>query len=286
MRLVVCGDSWAWGAELLDPSTGDRWGENGIGHSHHFLPAHEEYRLKHKYPTLLAEKLKADETVDLSMCSVSNDFIFRTLLDWLATEGYLQGRDTSDLFISIGWTSPERTEFYYKNKWGDTFWAPFGPWQLDNGYFSQQSSENEKADLHEFFRLYMDYFCNKTEFMHRYARQVWMLQFIFKKLNIHYVMHQAFYHEHSLHCHQWNDMNYWDKNKLSPIDKFFWNDVDEKHFIFKDDMRYRTFHGYVNYQSLLSKKQSLAVFHPNAYGHELWAEKLYNHIMERELWTQ
>jgi hypothetical protein len=283
MRLVVCGDSWAWGAELLDPITGERWGVNDVGHSHHFIPVHEAYRLKHKYPILLAEKLGATNVVDLSFCSISNDYIFRTLMDWLATEGYLQGRDTSELLISIGWTSPERTEFYYQDRWGDTNWAPFGPWQLDLAYAPHGDKDPNKDDLFEFFRLYFDYFMHKTEFMHRYARQVWMMQFILKKLNIRYVMHQAFYHEHSLACHEWNDVNYWDKNKLSPIDKFFWDDVDKNTFIFKDDTRFRTFQGYIKYRGTLKNETVLELFHPNVRGHELWAEKLYMYIKDNIL---
>lgn len=282
MRFVVCGDSWAWGAELLDPSTGERWGVNDVGHNHHFIPVHAEYRMKHKYPILLAEKLNATDVVDLSMCSISNDYIFRTLMDWLATEGYLQGRDTSELLISIGWTSPERTEFYYQSRWGDTNWAPFGPWQLDLAYSPTEEDPN-KDDLFEFFRLYFDLFYHKTEYMHRYARQVWMLQFILKKLNIRYLMHQAFYHEHSLACHKWNDVNYWDANKLSPIDKFFWDDVDKNAFIFKDDTRFRTFHGYIQYRGTLKNENVLEIFHPNARGHELWAEKLYMYIKDNIL---
>lgn len=283
MKLVICGDSWAWGAELLDPSTGEKWGRNGIGHDHHFIPIHKKFRETHRYSYLLQQKLQADEVVDLSFCSISNDYIMRTLMDWLASEGYLQGRDASDLLISIGWTSPERTEFYYKSKWGDTNWAPFGPWQMDMAYAPYKAEPGESSDLFEFFRLYFEYFCHKTEYMHRWARQVWMMQFILKKLNIKYVMHQAFYHEYSLSSHQWNDVNYWDANKLSPIDKFFWDDVDVKHFMFKNDTRFRTFQGYIKYRGVLKNQHVFEEFHPNALGHEIWANKMYDYIKDNIL---
>ena len=116
MRVVGCGDSWCWASELVDPIEEPvpiMNYPNG-GFERHDKPVNTAYRLKHRYLNIFADKIGATELIDLSRPSRSNDAIIRVLVEWLTNEGYTSGRDTSDLFITIGWTSPERREFYIK----------------------------------------------------------------------------------------------------------------------------------------------------------------------------
>jgi hypothetical protein len=190
MRLIGCGDSWCWGAELVDPNEEPVpiMKLPGGGFERQLKPINIAYRLKHRYLNLFADRIGVTEIVDLSKPSRSNDAIVRTLIEFLVNEGYTTGRDTSDLFITIGWSSPERREFYYKKQWGSDNWMEFGPWSMDQ--------DHGDKDIDKFMRLYFDNFWNEGEFLHRWIQQVWQTELMLKSLNIKYVMHQAFYHHH------------------------------------------------------------------------------------------
>ena len=102
MKLIGVGDSWCWGAELVDPAIDPDPIMNlpGGGFERQSIPENIEYRLKNRYINRFADMMNADELVDLSEPSLSNDAIVRVLMEYLSSEGYFTGRDTADLFIS------------------------------------------------------------------------------------------------------------------------------------------------------------------------------------------
>ena len=108
MKLIGAGDSWCWGAELVDPAIDPDPIMNlpGGGFERQSIPENIEYRLKNRYINRFADMMNADELVDLSDPSLSNDAIVRVLMEYLSSEGYFTGRDTSDLFVSIGLFGP------------------------------------------------------------------------------------------------------------------------------------------------------------------------------------
>jgi hypothetical protein len=274
MKLIACGDSWAWGAELVDPAVVPKWVPHQDNHHLHYLPENEIYRHTHRYTGILAEKLNA-EVVDLSYCGYSNDAIIRTLFDWLIKEDYLSGRDTSDIFVSIGWTSPERREFFYKQKWGSDNWMPFGP------LWGQRFPENK--DLDEFSRIYIENFWNPGEYMHRWINQVWQTQELLEKHKIKYVMHQAFYHHHHKMISEWEDVKYHNNHAehITPSDRKLWDMINDKTFMHKDDPKVGTAHNYM--VAIGGKDKVFADIHPNTYGHKIWAEHMYEYCTENKL---
>ena len=271
MKLIGAGDSWCWGAELVDPIEEPTPIMNlpGGGFERQAKPVNIDFRLKNRYINRLADKLNADELIDLSSPSLSNDAIVRKLMEWLSVEGYLTGRDTSELFVSIGWTSPERREFYYKEQCSEDHWMPFGPWSMDQ--------EHESKDVDQFMRLYFDNFWNEGEFLHRYINQVWQMSKILKNYGIKFVMHQAFYHHHEKMIYDWDDTEYEKSfNKVTPGDKALWADIDDDTFI-RDTTAW---------QHMLTKgtaEEVFVVFHPSAEGHKHWADYLYQHCTEKKL---
>jgi hypothetical protein len=283
MRLVAAGDSWCWGAELVDPAVEPVPIMNlpGGGFERQSKPENLAYRLKYRYINQFAEKINADELIDLSSPSLSNDSIVRILFDWLSKEGYLTGRDTSDLFVSIGWTSPERREFYWKNQWGGDNYIPFGPWSMDQKHCSPANGEHV-PELDQFFRLYFDHFWNEAEFIHRWILHVWQTEQLLKKFNIKYIMHQAFYHHYQEMIYQWEDRRYVEKfDIVTPGDKILWENVDHVRFIHKNDVNAGTAHHY-----MLSKgtpEEMFIIFHPSAEGHTVWADHLHEYCMENKL---
>jgi hypothetical protein len=274
MRLIGCGDSWCWGAELVDPveEPVPIMKLPGGGFEKQLKPINIEYRLKHRYLNLFADKVGATDIVDLSKPSRSNDAIVRTLIEFLVNEGYTTGRDTSDLFITIGWSSPERREFYYKERWGADNWMEFGPWSMD------QKHGNEDVD--KFMRLYFDNFWNEGEFLHRWIQQVWQTELMLKSLNIKYVMHQAFYHHHTQMINQWDDKKYKEKfTTITKADKLLWDSIDVVRFMHKDHPEIGTMHHYM----LSQAKDVFEVFHPNTKGHSIWADYMYKYCIENKL---
>lgn len=282
MKLVACGDSWTWGAELVDPAeeplpimkyTDDQFWRQ-------MKPVNVKYREKHRYINLLAEKLGTDEIIDLSKPSYSNEAIIRTLLQWLSEEGYTSGRDTSDLFVSIGWSSPERREFYTskveKNQTHE-YYFEFGPWSAER--------RHGDPEWDEFFKLYVLHFWKEKEFIRRWIHDVYKTEVMLKHLNIKYLMHQAFYHHYLEPIHKWNDKKYKNDTFIDIVlgDKKLWDNIDNVRFLNKDDTEIGTSHHYLLNQVNGDHNKVLLEWHPNEYGHKLWAEYLYDYIKSNKL---
>jgi len=275
MRLVGCGDSWCYGDELHDPviSPNFVFGKESLN----LIPGNIKYRVENRYLNLFGNKIGADEIVCLAFRSSSNDAIVRTLIDWLVNEGYATGRDTSELFISIGWTSPERTEFFYKERWGQDNWFPFGYWS--------NAHPDRDPKLGEFEKLYFELFWHAGEYMNRWIRQLWQTEMLLKSLNIKYVMHQAFYHHHHQMIRSWNDKKYIDNTKdiIIPSDKTIWSLIDPVRFMHKDNDMIGTFHHYIIEQVDGDKKSVFAEWHPNSLGHKIWADHMYEYCTTNNL---
>ena len=74
MKIIGCGDSWAWGAELVDPI------EEPVpimnlpegGHERELKPINTAYREKHRYLGILKDHYNV-ELIDLTSPGISND---------------------------------------------------------------------------------------------------------------------------------------------------------------------------------------------------------------------
>lgn len=280
MKLVGCGDSWCWGAELVDPIEEPTpiMSLEGDSYWRQIKPVNMAYREKHRYLNLLAEKLDATEVVDISKPAYSNEAIIRVLIQWLSDEGYTAGRDTSDLFISIGWSSPERREFYACNDKGEEFYWEVGPW-------SAERDHNGEKDWNEFFKLYVTHFWKEKEFIRRWIHDVYKTETLLKHLKIKYVMHQAFYHHYLDPIHSWDDNEYKEKgfNVVLESDKKLWNNIDNVRFMNKDDIEIGTTHHYLLKQVNNDASKVFLSWHPNEHGHKLWADYLYDYITKHNL---
>jgi hypothetical protein len=279
MKLLACGDSWCWGAELVDPVIDPEPIMNlpGGGFERQSVPENIKYRLEHRYINQFAKLANIDNIEDLSLPSQSNDAIFRKLVAYLATNGYLTGENTEELFVSIGWTSPERTEHYYKEQFGDTNYAPYGPWSLDQD-FTGQLGDVEGKKLHEFYNLFFDLFGDAKGFVTKYIHTVFLTQMLLKSFNIKYVMHQAFYHHHEQMLREWNDEVYRDKNLVMTDElSTLWNLIDDNNFINKDSTAHKVMIEKGNLED------SFIVYHPSALGHKIWGQYMFDFCKERNI---
>ena len=73
MKLIGCGDSWCWGAELVDPIEEPipLFKIGGDQHWREHKPINVEYRNKHRYIQLFADKIGVTELIDLSQPTIS-----------------------------------------------------------------------------------------------------------------------------------------------------------------------------------------------------------------------
>ena len=215
----------------------------------------------------------ATQIVDLSRGGASNDTVVRNLTRWLASNGYTSGRSTEDLFVSIGWTSPERKDFHYNENVN----AHGAGWFTLYPYFKH---DHKKPGLEEFYKLYVQYLWNEGEYIQRYFSQVYQAESLLKHLGIKYLMHQAFY-QNLPHILLWKDKDFQRKlSSIDPADMQLWKSVDEHRFMHKNDTEIHTFHNYV---LDLGGKDTLVNQHPSVLGHRLWAEHMYEHCKENNL---
>jgi len=293
MILVGCGDSWCWGAELFDPIITPNAKKEFVDHDEHYKPENKKYRLDHRYLTLFGKKIKADEIVDLSLSSFSNDAMIRSLMRWLAVNGYFEGRNTNDLFVSIGWTSPERREHMPSDKNigiietpgvydsnGNPFlenWLQVGPWIASIDY-------NNKS-INKFMKLYIQNFWERKEYIHRWFSQVKQMELLLKSLGIKYVMHQAFYHLDFSHITEWNDIEYKKtiNNELPFYDIAIWKSIDSSKFINKDSETESTASQYILNKVNGDFDSAFMHWHPNSLGHRIWADYMYEFCKKNNL---
>ena len=176
--LLVVGDSWCFGSEIKDPalSTGIRdWDIKN-----------NSYRIPRIWPTLLAKELGTGLT-NLSYPAASNDRILRLTESWLYENYISRNRSTSELKVIIGWTSPERKDFFYTDphKKGTPNWTTIWPQQDGFDYI--------QPGMNDFFKLYVTYLWHHREAINRYVHQVTAIQNLCKAHNIKLLMFQAFY---------------------------------------------------------------------------------------------
>jgi hypothetical protein len=275
LTLVGCGDSWAWGTELIDRTeiTDNTW-----SFDLHWTPSNVKYREDHRYLKLFADKIGATSIVDISRGGTSNDSIVRKLFRWLSENGYLAGRDTSDIFVSIGWTSPERKDFCYNQErpgWEGGWFTMYPMWNHDYNI----------TDLNQFRDIYIQHLWSAEEYLHRWIMQVWQTQLLLKTLGIKHVMHQAFYHHHKSKFIEWSDKRYKElvDHNSNLSDLKIWESVDNITFMHKDDPNKGTFYSYIKNISINTGTKVFYENHPNEFGHQLWADYMYKYCLENNL---
>ena len=274
LTLVGVGDSWTWGTELLDPTTiGPVWDFNL-----HHLPINIKYREEYRYLKLFSDKIGADNIVDLSFGGCSNDTIVRNLIRWLTENDYMSGRNTDNLFVSIGWTSPERKDFWFKHKINGhpDNWLTMRPIYYHNLGYQQ---------LKDFFDIYVENFWDHNEYMYRWINQIWQLEVILKSFKIKYVMHQAFYDHYNKGVDEWNDsVHIGDRETINTQDQKLWDIIDPIRFMNKNNPKIGTFYNYItNAVGQSNLNTVIGSAHPTALGHSIWADHMYNYCIENKL---
>ena len=287
IKLILCdGDSWTAG-DMINPELKTSWVND---------PVNDSYRLPKVWPHMLG-KLSNTEVLNISHAGSSNDGIVRRTLD--NVNHYLeQGNDPEELFVIIGWSSPERRDFYYRNP-QDKFhchWETLYPNQLE------QSFEHDK-DLKGFYQKYIINFWNPEEYITRYIQQILFMHYFLLSNNIKHKFFNAFYEEIE------GDETPFEKAKRG-VQIGMFNDRD----LMSDLTSHRTIHkstikqfskvynkifiteSFRNYLRQISNDDKfldsirnnqiekehfeLDGHHPNHKGHKLWSKVVFEHIKD------
>ena len=110
--MILCeGDSWTSG-DMINP----KLNTTNINHIDN-----DEYRLPKVWPHKLGSLLGID-ILNTSVAGSSNDGIVRRLVSNVLD--LLKKYDGSEIFVIVGWSSPERKDFYTNGSWETLYPMP------------------------------------------------------------------------------------------------------------------------------------------------------------------
>ena len=285
-RQLICnGDSWVFGSELVDPNIAKNYPSDvHIGNYDH-LKINDEYRIPKIFSTKLANLLDAD-AINLAWPADDNQSICNRTIEYII-ENYINiGIGTDNLFVVIGWSSPERALFWYKDD------------ERSQKYIIWPSLEwHDTPAQQKFWELYVSYYWNKEEYIPRFVDTVLRFQNFCTEHKINFVMFNAFYQGQGSGCSHTlgNDVNIKEELATLPPSGYdysvgdirttkmsshlhAWQTVSDITYYYKDQPKnsFRTF---------ISDRldNPLSGWHPSEEGHTLWANELYKYINKNKL---
>ena len=246
MFLYAGGDSFTYGAEIKeDPET-----RQCLDNDH---------RIKHAWPNQLAQKLNFDEHLNDGEGGSSNAAIYRKAIRFVS-QWVLDGKNPNDLFVAIGWSSADRTEFFIYEDF----------MQYLPSFDEAPSYKLFPQELRDFLHLYRKYGNQERLDGIILVNHIIGLQTFLKYYNVKYVFFSAFLHAKIDFEENESLIKLIDQERFYRFD--VWSEPDEK----KHDA---TMFGYINSKGY----PLLSGGHPAEEGHEGWAEELASYIRKNNL---
>tara|TARA_B110000285_G_scaffold196595_1_gene227680 strand:+ start:3263 stop:4087 length:825 start_codon:yes stop_codon:yes gene_type:complete len=176
--ILTEGDSWTAG-DIIDPKLEAR-GITNIDHRDN-----DAYRLPKVWPDKLS-KLTNIEVRNTSHAGSSNDGIEKRVISQVGK--LLEKYNSDEIFVIVGWTSPERKDFYYKDIMDE---SDTGRWETI--YPLSPFVDLTSSGFDEFSKLYTTYFWNQEEYIMRYLIQNINIHTYLNSHNIKHIFFDAFY---------------------------------------------------------------------------------------------
>lgn len=173
-KIVSFGDSWTAGHEIDPKLKSDP--EIHVMHEKNKL-----YRESRTY-TYYLSKLLGIPYENYGFTGFSNDGIVRTCIDYIIKD------KTNRALILVGWSSPERKDFYLDN-YG---WITLRP-DWDNSFRHNKFNPKMTEDLVNFHKLYSSYFWNEEEYASRFKQQNILLDTYLNSTNNKILFFDTFY---------------------------------------------------------------------------------------------
>ena len=178
MKVIYCdGCSWTGGHDI-DPKL-EKEGLTDVNHSDN-----DSHRLPKLWPYKLGQLINA-EIINNGVAGSSNDGIVRRTLR--EVKNLLSEHRAKDIYVVIGWTSPERKDFFYRND-NKAAW--------DTLYPNQSEYYHPDEDVQKFWEIYVQKYWNEEEYLERYLQQVMFLHLFLKDLGVKHLFFDAFYETH------------------------------------------------------------------------------------------
>jgi len=285
MKLIFDGDSWTFGSEIVDPNLSAQYPRNTHPGDYDSKEVNDYYRIPKIYPYHMAKQLDCDY-VNLGWPADDNRTIIERTMSYISTEYLGRNKPTDDIFVIIGWTSPERNSFWWKN--GD-FSRKFRLWP-NCAHFDDRL-------MKKLWKTYVQHMWNPEEYIPRYVSTVLQFQNFCNTHNINWLCYNAFYQTPNEGPENWEDLNM--PEKLKSIDckvgryiysdngvrteknltfESLWNTIDPIRF-YKKDQPNNTFKSFIEE----TVDDPLVGWHPSPTGHEAWATELVTYIKENNL---
>ncbi len=266
IKKILCdGDSWTAG-DIVDPKLfGDK-----VEHVHH--PDNDQYRLPKVWPHKLGELLGIS-VLNTSYAGSSNDAIVRRVMPTILK--LLKNYKPEELFVIVGWSSPERRDFFYDGEWRCFYPPEFVGLELTN-------------DISKFKQIYLKYFWEKQEYITRYMQQNYLLHYFLKNKGIDHYFFDAFYERKHIDTDSkefkeelggmYNNIEL--EDDLSVVRSL--TETTEEFFkirgrVFKE----KSFRSSLMIDDEHFDKTLWDGYHPNETGHELWAKELYGDLNDK-----
>lgn len=291
LKIICDGDSWVFGCEIADPEISKKYPANTHPGVYDHLPENDAYRTPKIFATHLSKIMNADVT-NLSWPADDNGTILRRTINYITNTYIVNNVPMDDLFVIIGWSSPERNSFWYKD---ESMSRPFRLWPQNNHF---DAKPQEKV-----WDLYTRYLWNAEEYMPRYVLDVLQFQNFCKTHNIKWMCFNSFYQTPKKSIEDWDDLDVSFElknleNKLAGYQyqstsdmvnrrhqqfdyKALWETIDPVRFYKKDQPR-NTFKSYIENVEL-GIEPAFNGWHPSPASHETWAYELVNYIKKNDL---
>lgn len=221
------------------------------------------------WPTKLGSLLNVTVTNSATPGGSNDGSVRSTINDILLLKRHNKLEGT---FVIIGWSSPERKDFFYKGSW-DTLY----PAQLDF-----QDGDNNRTQLH---KLYVSEYWNKEEYVTRHCLNTINLHYFLSQLNVPHLFFNAFY-ESNLQYNSPNTLDFIKDFKkdipstylkyiqIDNIIKEYFN-IQKNYFFPQSFLKYIT--DFVE-AGAYKTEELFNDYHPSELGHKLWAINLYENI--------
>ena len=259
--LIAEGDSWSGGHEV-NPELYQQIGD----HVNHEL--NDDWRLPRLWPHKLAKKLEIN-VENLSHAGSSNDGIFKRVLNNL--DDLLKKYPSEDILFIIGFTTPERKDFYFTNG-KQKFWDIMQPNNVDAPHLDSHRKN--------FYSAYARNFWNEEEYFTRYIQTVISLHYILKAKNIKHLFFQAFYEDMNAGLrHGFSFLSKLKKFKYSKsydmlkgleihntLEEYF--KIHKKYFL---NCSFKEFNDFYKIDKIVD-------YHPTEYAQEQWSKFLKSYI--------
>lgn len=291
LEIICDGDSWVFGSEIVDPEITKKHAEGVHPGVYDFEEANDAYRRPKIFSTHLSKLLNAN-VINLSWPADDNGSILRRTIEFITNEYIAKNRPTDNLLVIVGWSSPERNSFWYKD---EKISMNFRLWPQVRHFDSVQQEK--------FWELYVPYLWHPEEYIPRFIFNVVQLQNFCQAYNIKWMCFNSFYQTPAANVRQWYDLDirkelenlksklhgyqYQQTNNPTARDvrmidyTALWDTVDPVRF-YKKDKPQNTFKSYIESPDS-GVKDVFCGWHPGPESHEAWAYELVRYMRENKI---